>query len=34
LIGGSTNLTQKKVAYPDTGNSTVNLCVADKLKVL
>jgi len=26
LIGGNTNLTQKKVAYSDTGNSAINLC--------
>jgi hypothetical protein len=32
LIGSRTNLTQKKVAYSDTGNSAINLGVADKLK--
>ena len=34
LIGGSTNLAQKKVAYSDTGNSVINLCVADNMRPL
>jgi hypothetical protein len=34
LIGGNVNLTQKKGAYSETGNSAmINLCVAGKSKV-